>query len=288
MKYLVIIIAVITLISAGSVAYLYLNPGYLGHSISDEKLTSGEAKDFSSHLNKLRDELVNLKDTLARQSLLIQKLKDDNILDKARIVNLERKLQPLPSENKGGSSISNTQTSSEAKINPFELPYQSFSPELFKDPQFAKLFHDQVNEVIKEIQKEERDEQTKQFTTQLQQRVTKRIEEFAKAQNLNDFQQQELNKIVADRINKSMELFTKMRSQEMEQQEFRTQTNTLRSESNEKVKQILLPQQYEEYQKIERQFNQGMGGGGGGMGTTTISRPRQRQETTPTNPPQTR
>lgn len=272
MKYLVIIIAVLTLVSAGAVGYLYLNPGYLVYSTPNEKirsqLTSDQAKDLNSRLNKLQSELANLKDTVARQSLIIQELQVES-----KLVSAGKILQPLSSENKSGSNISNPQTSPDAKIDPAQLSYQSFSPELFNNPEFAKLFHDQVNQVIQDIRKEEQEARVQQINTQMQQRITRRIEEFAKAQNLNDYQKQELNKIVTDRFNKSMELLSQMRSSEnsANPEEARTKMDTLKNESNAKVQQILLPQQYEEYKKIENQLS---GGGRNRM-------PRGGQETTP-------
>jgi hypothetical protein len=251
MKYLVIVIAVVTLISAGSVAYLYLNPGYLVHS--NEKtggqLTSDQAKDLSSRLNKLQNDLTNLKDIFTRESLFIQQLKDDNILDKARIVNLEEKLQSLLSENKDDSSVSNPDT----KTNPLESSLQSFPPELFNNPEFARLFHDQVNQVVKDIQKEERETLMNRFNEQEQQRTARRIDEFAKAQNLNDYQKQELNKIINERINKTM-VESSIMSSALNSEEHRTKMDTIKNESNEKVKQILLPQQYDEYKKIENRL----------------------------------
>lgn len=275
MKYLVIVIAVLTLVSAGSVGYLYLNPGYFVHSTPNDKmssqLTSDQAKDLNSRLNKLQNELANLKDTVARQSIILQELQVES-----KLVSAGKRLQVLSSENTSGSNISNQQSLPDAKTNPAQLSYQGFSPELFNNPEFAKLFHDQVNQVVQDIQKEEQEARIQQMNAQMQQRIVRRIDEFAKAQNLNDYQKQELNKIVTDRFNKSMELFSQMRSSEnsVNPDEARTKMDTLRNESNAKVQQILLPQQYDEYKKIENQLS---GGGRGrmpqaGQGTTPAPR----------------
>lgn len=276
MKYLVIIIAVITLISAGLVAYLYLNPGYFnGKTVS--QLTSDEVNKLNSRINGLQKELTLLKDILTNQSLLIHELKVES-----KLASAAKKLQPSLPENASGSNISNPQSVSDAKTNLTELSYQSFSPELFNNPEFAKLFHDRINQVVKEIQKEEQDARIQQMNARMQQRIARGIEEFAKAQNLNDYQKQEFTKIVTDRVNKTMELFSQMRSSEnaANPEESRTIMDTLRNESNEKVKQILLPQQYEEYKKIENQLSGGgrgrmPGAAGPGQGTTSPPTPNR-------------
>jgi len=262
MKYLVIIITVVTLASAGAVAYLYINPGSL-HSISNDKIgsqaTSDQSKDLSSGLNKLQNELTNLKDVLARQSLSIQELSRQSGIDRDRIVSLEKKLQSLSSTPSGHHEEMSepAKENNNGKTDLSGTSYQSFSPELFNNPEFAKLFRDKVDQAIKDIQQEERDARTKQMNEQAQQRIVRIIDGFAKAQNLNDYQKQELSKIITDRLNKNMELANQVRSPDANREELRTKMETLRNESNEKVKSILLPQQYEEYKKIESQFGVG-------------------------------
>ena len=283
MKYLVIIIAIVTLASAGAVAYLYLNPGFL-HSISSDKIgsqaTSDQSKDLSSGLNKLQNELTNLKDTLAKQSLSIQELSRQSGIDRDRLVSLEKKLQSLVAENKGFKP----QESPAEKTDLSGTPFQNFSPELFNNPEFAKLFRDQVDQAMKDIQKKEEETRMARFSERIQQMVARRIEEFAKTQNLNDYQKQEVNKILSERINKSMELANQMRSDKIEPEDFRTKMETLRTESNEKVKGILLPEQYVEYQRIE---SEAMGGPGGGMRMDRGPRQQgqQGQQETPQQPP---
>ena len=140
------------------------------------------------------------------------------------------------------------------------------------------MFSDQVSQVIKDKEKQDRDVQMKRVSDWAQQTINKGLEDFASAQNLNDYQKQELNKIVSDRAAKTMELFAQMRSQELKPEEFRAKSEAIRNENNEKVKQVLLPEQYDEYVKMENQFTRGMefGGMGGGMG-----RPAPAQGNTP-------
>jgi hypothetical protein len=256
MKYFVILIAVISLGSAVLLGYICFNNGFFTNTnLSKNQITSDELKDFNRHLSDLSNELVNLKEILNRQSLFIQKLKEDNIADSARIASLEKKMQL--SENKlDFLNASNPVTTTVKSASSELLNHGSFT-ELFNNDEFAKIFHDKVGEIIKDIQQKEREAQMKVFSDQIQQMLTKRIDDFAKSQNLNDYQHQELNKIILERSTKTMELFSKIRSQEITSDEFRTQSESLRNESNEKVKQILLTQQYEEYQKIEEAMVRG-------------------------------
>jgi hypothetical protein len=272
MKYFIVIIAVITLVSTGLVGYLYLNPGYF-HKKTVSQLTSDEVKDLNSRLNKFQNELANLKDIITRQS----RLTDNNTLDNARIAGLEKKIQALL-ENKGQLNVSNIQPSPDLQANLSGLSNQNFSPELFQNPEFAKLFQDKVEESIKNIQQKQREEMGKRMSEEIQKAIAKRIEEFAKAQNLSDYQQQELNKIISDRTNKMMELFNKERSQEITREEVRTKMDSIRNESNENVKQVLSSQQYEEYKKVENTLGGGMMGGRGtlpGQGNTPPPQPGQ-------------
>ena len=278
MKYFTIIIAVITLASTSLVGYLYLNPGFLLQSMPKEKagsqITSNETKDLSSRLNKLQNELANLKNTVDSQFLLIQKLSSQGKVDSNSLASLEKKIQP-PSENQEQSNVSNNQPAPELQPNISSSSIQILMAESFKDPEFSKLFQDKVEEAVKDVQKKQREEQAKRFAEQVQTAVLKRMADFAKAQNLNDYQQQEVTKIVSDRATKTMELFTKMRSEEISREEFISQNKAIRTESNDKVKQVLLPEQYTEYQKMENTFNRGLMGGRNmpqGQGTTPQSR----------------
>jgi hypothetical protein len=225
---------------------------------------------LTARIGKLQTELMELKDNFAKQSIMVQQMKNDGLVDKARVMNLERKILAFQAGNKGGSSSTEEISPKGTQISPSELSYQSFSPELFNNPEFAKLFHDQVNQVIKDIQKEEQEARIQQANVQMQERMAKRIEDFAKAQNLNDFQKQEFTKILNEQISKSTELMTKMRNQELKQEDFRAQTTALRNESDEKIKQVLMPAQYDEYKKIANQFGQG---GGGMRGRAPGNRP---------------
>ncbi|MFH1227653.1 MAG: hypothetical protein V1701_07100 [Planctomycetota bacterium] len=270
MNYFITAIAVIALISAGLVGYLYLNPGFLLNSMPDKKvngqITSDEVKDLNSRLNKFQNDLTNLKGIIARQS----QLTENNTLYGARIAVLENKMQVIKAwlENKVQSNTPDIQPSPDLQANLSGASTQNFSPELFQNPEFAKLFQNKVEESLKSIQQKQREDMEKRISEETQKAVANRIEEFAKAQNLNDYQQQELNKIISDRTNKTMELFNKERTQEITREEVRTKIDSIRNESNENVKQILTSQQYEEYKKIENIP------GGGMMGERGIP-PRQ-------------
>jgi hypothetical protein len=218
----------------------------------------------------IQNELVELKDILAKQLLFTQKLKEDNLSDSAKIINLEKKVQDMTAIVQASLLdnylAGNPDTKSAGKDQPVHLldPLlnQIMSGELFKDPQFAKVFQEQVAEVVKNIQQKQREEQIEKFNEQLRQRLGKRIEDLAKSLNLNDYQQQEFSKILSERGNKTIELFSKFRVQELSAEEFRDKRETLRNEANEKVKQILLPQQYDQYKKVEPSFNRRLSQGG--------------------------
>lgn len=256
MKYLMIITAVIALLAIVLVGYLYLNPGFLTAYSANEpagnQITSSEAKEINTHLKKMQDELSTLRDLLSRQSLFTQKLQEDNFADKAKISNIEKRLQ--------GANASG----SPSGLNTSDLSYQKFSPELFKDPEFAKVFTDQVNQAIQTIDKQNRDAQMQRMADRAQQAMKSRIDDFAKAQNLTESQQQQLNKIIADRTAKMTALLTQLRNQQIQQDEYTAQRTAIINEANEKLKSLLPPDQMTEFQKIDNQSNRGTGFGGRG------------------------
>lgn len=276
MKYLMIITAVIALASAGFTGYLYLNqaglagaPGHTPTAIASPNAPAGEMAELTARVKQLQDELLALKKSVNQQANDMAQLTANN----SRIDDFYKKLKELQAmlTGPGKPGATGSQTGPEFQAGaPGEFT-GSFSPELFQNPEFAKLFVAQVESAIKQIEEKERAEQAKRITEQIQKRLAQRIEEFAKAQNLNDYQKQELSKILTDRVAKSQELFAQMRpgldsDQPSSPDQMRAQMETLRTESNEKVKQILLPNQYEEYQKIENRLTGGRGGGGRGPG----------------------
>jgi hypothetical protein len=299
MKYLMIIVAGIAFASAGLTGYLYLNSGRLIDAPRQTPTTispgapSGEMQELNSLIKQLQDELLNLRIAVNQQANDMAQLTANN----SRIDDFYKKLKELQAmlTGAGKSGVSANPATPELQVSASGVFTGSFSPELFQNPEFAKLFVVQVEAAIKQIEEKQRAEQAKRIAEQIQKRMAQRIEEFAKAQNLNDYQKQELSKILADRVAKSQELFTQMRSpnavtsdsdQPPSPEQMRTQMDTLRAESNEKVKQILLPNQYEEYQKIENRLTGGrgmgqMGPGGDGRGATPAPATGQGQGTTP-------
>jgi len=268
-----VIVAVITIIVVGIGGYLYLRQNYSApvNSADMQKMAEVQAL-LNQQLGKLQNDISHFQEIISQQSMSIQQLREDNINANAQVVKLERKfdeaiakLQQILAGNNNFAGTPNLLSPSDSHTSLSEPSLQGFSPELFKDPEFAKLFQDQVNQAIQDKEKKDREEQMSRFTDRIQEMVNRRVEEFAKAQNLNDFQKQELNKLVQERSSKTMELLAKMRTQDANPEDLRAQQNTLRSENNEKIKQVLLPEQYEEYLKIEAQFSRGgmMGGGGG-------------------------
>ncbi|MBI4712963.1 MAG: hypothetical protein HY762_06665 [Planctomycetes bacterium] len=141
---------------------------------------------------------------------------------------------------------------------------------MFQDPQFAEVFQQKVEEAIKNIQQKEREEQTARFNQQMQERLIRRIDEFAKSSNLNDYQKQELNRILSDGANKTLDLVGQVRADKISRDEFNAKREAVRVEADGQVKGILLPQQYEQFQKSEQSasggFRSGMMGGGGSGG----------------------
>lgn len=274
MKYFLTGIIIIVIIIICITGFLYLNPSFFAreNAQSDQQAISAEQVKISERLNKLHSDINNLQDILSQQVLLIQKIEEENLYNSAQINSLDKKfqdtitrLQQILAGNQNFANAPGLLAPTEAQTNLHEPSYQAFSPELFNNPEFARLFQEQVDQAVKETQKKEREEQMAQFTDRINEMIKDRLNEFAKAQNLNEYQQQELNRLVMERSAKTMELFTKMRTQEITGEEFRNQQTSIRNENNNKIKQVLLPEQYEEYSKIESQFSRGgmmMGGGG--------------------------
>jgi len=265
MKYFIIIIVCVVIIGMGVAGYFFMikKPLSLLPSPQNDKMLSQTASEeitsLKSQIAKLQRELNESKDILSKQSLFMQKLKEDILSDNARIINLEKK-GPIIAVNPS------PQTKSEEKEQPVRssnpLLNQTLPSELFKDPQFTKVFQEQVAEALKDIQQKQREEQIERFNEQLRQGLSRRIDELSKSLNLNDYQKQEFSKILTERVDKTMELSSKLRTQELSPEEYRTQRESLRNEANEKVKQILLPQQYEQYQKAEPSVNRRLLQGG--------------------------
>jgi hypothetical protein len=283
MKYFIIIIAVVIIISAGVVGYFFIKhlPISQMHLVQDEKkseqASTDELKTFNSRLDKLQSELVEIKLIIAKQSLFIQKIKEDTISDSSKVISLEKKFQDaienvrtFLSENKESPNPSHqplqTQIEQTEQIDqPEDLSdslesslSSTYSSELFKDPNFTKEFKAKVAEVVKNIQQKQLESQMKLLNKQVQQMINKKTDYFAKKEYLNDYQKQELNNILSDRSNKVLDLFSKLRNQKILPEQFVSKRNAYRNESNEKIKQILLPQQYGQYQKIEPSLNQEM------------------------------
>ncbi|HLD36547.1 MAG TPA: hypothetical protein VJC37_07475 [Planctomycetota bacterium] len=279
MKYLLILVACIALASIGFTGYLYLNPECLLGSLpknqpSNQVSASGGNEEFNARIKQLQDELFNIRNIANQQALDIAKLTANN----SRIDDIYRKLKEIQAglPNAGKSGVANDPAAPEFQAGSAEAFSGNFSPELFQNPEFAKLFVGKVEEAIKIIEEKQRAEQVKRNAEQLQKRITQRIDEFAKAQNLNDYQKQELTKIISDRAAKSLELSAQMRQnsdsgQQLSPEQMRAQMDTIRTESNEKVKQVLLPNQYEEYQKVENSIT----GNGRGMGRGPGAQPPQ-------------
>ncbi|MEW6026049.1 MAG: hypothetical protein AB1599_01965 [Planctomycetota bacterium] len=273
MKYFTIITVMLLSAAIGVLGYLVISDR--AKPVPESHQPPPDTAGLKTEVAKLSDETNELKDNLARQFSFIQKMKEDGLADSARIAKLEKEFRDtmaiiqallLDKNITGADSASRDKT--ERPVHLLDpLLNQIMSGEIFKDPQFARVFQEQVAEAVKTIQENERKEEMERFKEQLQQRLVKRIEELSKTLNLNEYQQQEFNKILSDSGGKTIDLFTQFREQKISADEFRTKRETLRTESNEKVKQVLLPEQFEQYQKAEmsifRGIMPGMGRGGG-------------------------
>ncbi|MDI6733129.1 MAG: hypothetical protein QME51_08525 [Planctomycetota bacterium] len=242
---------------------------------------------LKSDVTKLQNELAELKDVLFKQTDFVLRLKEDNLAQSVRIAKLEKQLQDTIAIIQ--AVLLDKGIKPEQGDKPLHLldPLlnQILSGEIFKDQQFAKVFQEKIEEVVKNIQEKQRKEQMERFTKQLLDRMTSRIADFGKTLNLNDYQQQEFSRILSESGTKAIELFSQFREQNISGEEFNNKRQTLMTEANEKVKAILLPNQYEEYEKTVGRILGGFGGGPGGMmqvappGTPGGERvPRRRQE----------
>ena len=285
MKYFTIIIGLLLTAAVGVLGYFVISDRTKPVPSAPQPLS--DTPGLQSEISKLQDETAELKDNLAKQYGFIQKMKEDSLADSARIVKLEKEfrdtmaiIQALLLDKNPAGLDGSSKDKTERPVHLLDpLLNQILSGEIFKDPQFAKVFQEQVAEAVKTLQENERKEAMEKFKEQLQQRLTKRIEDFAKTLNLNDYQQQEFTRILSDNGNKTIDLFTQFREQRISAEEFRTKRETVRTESNEKVKQVLLPEQYEQYQKAElslfRGIMPGMGRGGGNQPPRPQEQPPQ-------------
>lgn len=246
--------------------------------------------------SELQNEVVQLKDALSNQSVFIQKLNEDRLSDSAKILELEKQLQIamaiIQSRFLDNKSLAGVTGSSETKIdatdkmgllsNPILTPI--LSGEIFKDPQFAKVFQKQVTEAVKTMQQKERKDQEEQAKEQMQQRLARRIDEFAKSANLNNYQQQEITKILSEGSNNSMDLLSRLRDQKISGEELRAKQESIRKESDEKIKLVLSSQQFEQYQKVESSILRGIMSGrqfGGPPSRNANPAPQTAPQTTP-------
>ncbi|MFH1230711.1 MAG: hypothetical protein V1709_04355 [Planctomycetota bacterium] len=254
MKYFIIIVACLAIVTMVVTGYFIIQekPSSQNGKMLPQT-ASNEITSLKSQIDKLQRELNESKDILSNQSLFMQRLKEDILSDSVRIINLEKR-------GSIGAVNPSLQTKSEGKEQPANpLLNQTISSELFKDPQFARIFQEQVAEALKNIQQQQREEQAAKSNEQLRQRLSQRTEELAKSLNLNESQKQEFSNILTERGNKTIELLSQLQAQQLSSEEYRTKGEVLRNESNEKVKQILSSQQYEQYQKSEPSlFNRSM------------------------------
>lgn len=277
MKYFIItaIVAVTCVVLLG---YIFFKPAMRVQSSDNKKgieqPSSDELKSINSRLDKLDKEVAEIIDAFNKQSLFVQKLKEDSLSDSARVINLERKfneaianVQTFLANNKELSDVSGQPPVAELEQveqidEGAEQPDSSLSPtyksEIFKDPEFDKEFRDKVSEVVKNIQKKEWQDQLKRIQKQLQQTMAKNADDFAKKQFLNDYQKQELNKALFERSNKVLDLFSKLHDNKISSAVFVSKRNAYRNESNDKIKQILLPEQYKQYSKTEPSLSKTM------------------------------
>lgn len=272
MKYLTIIVGLLLVAAVSVLGYFVISDRAKPAPSAPQQLS--ETPGLKLEISKLQNETAELKDNLAKQYAFIQKMKEDSLADSARIIKLEKEfrdtmaiIQALLLDKNLAGVDNSSKDKTERPVHLLDpLLNQILSGEIFKDPQFAKVFQEQVAEAVKTIQENERKEEMGKFKEQLQQRLVKRIEEFSKTLNLNDYQQQEFTKILSDSGNKTIDLFTQFREQKISSEEFRTKRETVRTESNEKVKQVLLPEQFEQYQKSESTLFRGIMPGGMGRG----------------------
>jgi hypothetical protein len=288
MKTLIISIVCSIVITTAGVGYAVLSNKHEGQN------TLQPAAEVTVQLTKMQSEMAGLKETMAKQAASLQQLTVDNSAVRTKITELEQQLknaagiiQAILLEKKDGvEKAGSSETESVSSNNPNALSAallnQISTGEVFKDPQVAKIFQEQVAQAMKNIQEEQRQTQAERFNEQAQQRIANRITDFAKKQNLSDYQQQELLKNITESNKQGMDLFTQLRDQKITQDEFNSQRDTIRKGIEEKAQQILLAPQYEEFKKSESSILSGPLFGGGGRNQRG---PNNRQ---PSNPqPQT-
>jgi ribosomal protein S20 len=282
MKYYIGIIAAALISSAFTLSLGYFllkpNPGIMttvaaGEKPAHQSLT-GESQDFDARINKLQRQLDEAIDSFNQYSLFALKSNEDGISDSARVMALEKKfndaianVQFFLAENKEQANTANqslqeqleqidqiwqTEGISDTAESPLSPTYSSG---LFKDPAFVREFQKKVSDALNSIQQKQWQAQVKQINKQLQQMVNKNVESFAKKQNLTDYQKSELNKILTERNSQIVDLYSKLHNNKISPAAFIAGRKTAKNGSNDRVRQILLPEQYGQYQKFEPSLN---------------------------------
>lgn len=231
MKYLIIVIAVLLVASTTVLGYFVIQQDKQLKNISGPAQPSNEVAVLKGQIAKIQNELDELKTTLSHQTLLIQTMKE----------------VPADSSDKQNQ--------------------QAYAG-LFKDPDYTKEFDDRVDKAIKGAQHKQAvaiqkqvGEVTQRFREMGQQMLDDFVDQFSTNSNLDAYQKQEFAKILQDRASQTMALwFMQFGPQKLPPEEFKSRQEAIRTESNGKVKQILLPEQYEQYQKVESQFANPMQG----------------------------
>ena len=250
MKTVIFILLALSLIVNAIAGYLLIQSKSDNDSARDavalataEKLTG-----VADRLDRLERGFSEVKNMLIQQASDIRRLESDAAVASARTAMLKKKLD----DNTPAGGLDQTD------VSKAEPQYGAFSAEIFNNPEFAKSFHDQVEQVMNDVEKKQEDEQSKLTTNRIMAQVSRWLTEFAKAQNLSEYQSQELTKLFNERANQTMELFSQLRNQQVKWDDVRVKTETIRNDSNEKIRQVLLPEQFSEYQKAEAQFTRGM------------------------------
>lgn len=130
----------------------------------------------------------------------------------------------------------------------------------------SAAFRDGVKTTMEELEELEREERNARRTEQMMARTEERAKEIAEKLKLPPQTAEELTNIMIESAEARTDMFTLMRSGEIDRGDMRDVMREQRDETNALVQDILTATEYEEYTKLQEENRGGFGGFGGGRG----------------------
>jgi len=267
MKYLIAIIIIVNAIFAILFGYLFIKPAPRTAPLDSKQISSVNLKDISARLDGLQKRIDELSEAFSKQSLFIQKTKEDNITDSARVITLENKFYEAVN-NVQGFLTEEKQSSDQALLAQDKLMEQmdeqltqsDLSPSPNDPPELTTenepnepndKLNKRIANLVKNAQKKQWEEQSKRISKQLQQLTTRSINNFAVKNNLADYQKQAIVAEINAYSGNLLNLYSNLRDYKISSAAFASKRDAYREDIKNKLQQVLLPEQYNQYLKME-------------------------------------